>query len=432
VATSTQHGNQYWYQQENRAGAMSPNIWKYFKPFAHFDLPHLPEILLQPNLGKRNPMDKSDKPLVAQKYLENAFDVEFFISPHFISFSGSPEWLTALQTSLATVCNYRVVGDIAGFTGFSLNPPTVQNATDIDITDGLFVPFGTSAVWGCLFTEKSGSGPYTYTYRANVGSATISHIRRSVTFTPTTGDLGRYISFVKRIGIPDGAGVTAFRADRCVVSKVSTIIIEPNKPVNITCSYHASKYFDLYAGSYQDENVSPTDATSGKKRHIARTALSIFSLQEVTSNKYAYGNTFVNGFSAALHLQKIEIDLGIENIPVISYGDSVDTIGFGGIQGYQTNYNQATVTVELLYNKAYISDFSGNTGKNYNVYYTSMETYNNGWMAFCAPRCYQIEKPEIIGDSGKYYLIRVKLGCDTPGWTSTNEGKPWYLCIGGQ
>jgi hypothetical protein len=375
------------------------------------------ELIAQSNVGKRHFADVADKPHVVEVIQQDAVNVKCRIRSNVLA-GQNPFWISALST----ICN--VTENETAEVLASLPVAGVFTTTSNVLGEGHGAVLGAgSAAVPCLTEQKSGSGPYTQSLAAyDDDHAAYNNLRKSWTITPTTVEPAKYMSIRTGTRLAAAANQEHWTTQCCAVSKVGTIEIKPNEPITMDFSLHAAKVVNSDA-VLDAEVFSDSEAFC-----LPMSDLDVAFAN--SSTRAAWVPVNVNALK--MNIVDCQIELGVSSVPIIGAG--MYTTNLNACIGYMPVYEQAKVTFKALFEKSFFTDVTSGVfqEKYFHIIQKATNTANRSAFGFFAPRCYQAEKPQIIAETGSYYMAQITLLCSAANFTANtswvdNAAAPWFI-----
>ncbi len=377
---------------------------------------------LQANTGRENSFDKSDEPIVWEGVREGALTVPLLARgsatntdvPPLVAMLESGGCASAYYTD-TTVAAYTDANDFT-LTAWSPGADAYGQAVAVTLDSGIVHPVLASKVTNAtkdilpMMDEPEAADL--------VGNA----VPTMHTVTPRTRMVpaGKHLSFRYNTRDDQNTGEDlTWQATGCALSDIGTLEVTPNEKTVWSPSFHVCDVLKI-------EEDLDTDVHIDLEKYLRTDGNFMFE----------FGTNAPGGEigTATLELQKATINFGLTTVPVPGEGTTANN---NSTQAFMSVYEQATVELQLIMDKAYFDDVSASTFANKYMAFLWRSTANstNPSMGIWFPNCYQIGAPTWDG-SGQWGVMTCTYGATSAkmtGTTTTNASSgmaPWYIGIG--
>lgn len=312
---------------------------------------HTRTLLPNPNVGHRHAMDKSDKPIPIQAFLDGSLSFSQFIrrsasantNPPIASFLESAGW-TIVRTTVSSVSSYSSVtefdlGDTGDAYGLPGNFILVRIADVTSDLDNMYYPVLIAAKATDTVNPGMALPAATADNEPIEVMTTMYPVAQVVPSTKTLSFL------VNTRGTHTSGEDLAYELAGCSLKSLGEMTIKPNEAPILAYTFHVATV-DQLANAIADETFVDSQKYS-VITHDCRVELGTSSDSGAISRSDAI-------------LMEATINVGFECIPRMAYGNGT----LAGIQGYIMKAMVPKITITADFSKDYWDEVEGsNTSK---------------------------------------------------------------------
>lgn len=381
---------------------------------------NIKQVMENPNVGHSHYADIGDKPVTYEGVQEDSLKIRYTFRSNAVA--GEIDFVRAAFESagctISTVATAESLSSNLGSGDFS----TTSNL--LSAGEGAVIGVDGSTYIPTLVSSISGTGPYVCS-TAFDPATTASYINKSVTITPSVGDVdsAKMLSFKHGTNISASSNQEHWVSKHCGLASLGDITFTPQGKVVFDFGFHVTDVDDL------DEAFSTETFVDSEKFPI----LGGSNMEVAFCNSSTAGSwsTLTNSAANKINLIEATAHLGIGSIPIPGAGNS----SVNSCQGFFGKYLEpATITIKALFDKDYWDDIEDGTFQEYYFHIVQKSTSATvPCLGLFMPRVYQYENPTLIAEMDSYYMMELKLKCtsaefDTSVGNDSLTMAPWALC----